>query len=65
MAKKHAKKKKLAKIYEFAQENKVIPVSPNTFYAFLQVIIMGIRNLEIIKKRKKAARRAFNPSKVF
>ena len=27
--------------------------SPNTFYAFLQVIILGVRNIEIIKNVKK------------
>lgn len=42
-----------SKIYEYAQENRVIPVSPNTFYAFLQIIILGIRNIEIIKSVKK------------
>ena len=40
-------------IYEYARNNKVVPVSPNTFYAFLQIIIMGIRNLDIIKNAKK------------
>lgn len=40
-------------IYEYARERKVIPVSPNTFYAFLQVIIMGVRNIEIAKEAKK------------
>jgi DNA recombination protein RmuC len=42
-----------SKIYEFAQENNVIPVSPNTFYAFLQIIVISIRNLDIIKNAKK------------
>ena len=42
-----------SRIYEYAQENRVIPVSPNTFYAFLQIIIIGVRNLEIIKSAKK------------
>jgi len=41
-----------SKIFEFAQSNKVIPVSPNTFYAFLQMIIIGIRNVEILKNAK-------------
>ncbi|MCK5451432.1 MAG: DNA recombination protein RmuC [Candidatus Omnitrophica bacterium] len=41
------------KIYEYATERKVIPVSPNTFYAFLQVVILGIRNIEIVKDAKK------------
>ncbi|MBU1084290.1 MAG: DNA recombination protein RmuC [Candidatus Omnitrophota bacterium] len=40
-------------IYEYAAGKKVIPVSPNTFYAFLQVIILGIRNIEIVKDAKK------------
>jgi len=40
-------------IYEYARENKVVPVSPNTFYAFLQIVMMGIRNVEIIKSAKK------------
>jgi DNA recombination protein RmuC len=42
-----------SKIYEYAQENGVIPVSPNTFYAFLQIVVIGIRNIEIIKSAKK------------
>ncbi|UCD55445.1 MAG: DNA recombination protein RmuC [Candidatus Omnitrophota bacterium] len=40
-------------IYEYARNNKVMPVSPNTFYAFLQILILGIRNLDIIKSAKK------------
>jgi len=40
-------------LYQFAQDNKVIPVSPNTFYAFLQLVVVGSRNLEIIKSVKK------------
>ncbi len=42
-----------SKIYEFAQEHRVIPVSPNNFYAFLQIILIGVRNLEIIKSAKQ------------
>ena len=40
-------------LYEFAQDSKVIPVSPNTFYAFLQLVVVGSRNLEILKSVKK------------
>ena len=40
-------------IYQYAQKMKVIPVSPNTFYAFLQVVILGIRNIEIIESAKE------------
>lgn len=41
------------KIYEFSMQHKVIPVSRNTLYAFLQVLMMGIRNIEIIEATKK------------
>jgi DNA recombination protein RmuC len=40
-------------IYEYATDRKVIPVSPNTFYAFLQVVILGIRNIEIATEARK------------
>lgn len=40
-------------IYEYATDRKVIPVSPNTFYAFLHVVVLGIRNVEIAKGAKK------------
>jgi len=40
-------------INEYATERKVIPVSPNTFYAFLNVIVLGIRNIEIARDAKK------------
>lgn len=36
-------------ILEYAQERRVIPVSPNTFYAFLQVVVIAMRNVEVIK----------------
>ncbi|MDD4957537.1 MAG: DNA recombination protein RmuC [Candidatus Omnitrophica bacterium] len=40
-------------INEYATKQKVIPVSPNTFYAFLNVIILGVRNIEIAKNARK------------
>ena len=40
-------------IYEYARNNNVVPVSPNTFYAFLQIVMMGIRNIDIVKSAKK------------
>jgi DNA recombination protein RmuC len=52
-------------IYQFAQEHRVVPVSPNTLYAFLQIIILGVRNLEIVKNLERlqkslvALRKAF------
>jgi DNA recombination protein RmuC len=40
-------------LYEFARESRVVPVSPNTLYAFLQIIILGVRNVEIVKNVQK------------
>jgi len=37
-------------IFSHAMAKKVIPVSPNSFYAYLQVIILGIRGLKIEEK---------------
>ncbi len=37
----------------YAQDHHVVPVSPNTFYVFLQMVIIGTRNIEIIKNVKK------------
>lgn len=39
-------------IFEFAQQHHVLAVGPNTFYAFLQVILVGLRNVEIVTKAK-------------
>ncbi len=52
-------------IYEYAQENKVIPVSPNTFYAFLQIIVISIHNLEVVKGAKQLQDRLASLSKSF
>jgi len=40
-------------LYEECLHNQIIPVSPNTFYAFLQVVMMGIKNLEMVNKAKE------------
>jgi DNA recombination protein RmuC len=36
-----------AGIYSYALERNVVPVSPNSFYAYLQVIALGLRGLSI------------------
>lgn len=36
-------------IFEYAQEQKVLLAGPSTFYAFLQIVISGLRNIEIYK----------------
>jgi len=41
-----------ASLYEHCLQKKVIPVSPNTFYAYLQVILMGIRGFQISEQAK-------------
>ena len=40
-------------LLEYAQERHVMPVSPNTFYAFLQMVMLGIRNAEVVRSAKK------------
>lgn len=42
-----------SKIYEEAERNRVIPVSPNTFYAFLQVVLTAMRNMEVLNQARE------------
>lgn len=41
-----------SELYEHCMNKKVIPVSPNTFYAYLQVILMGLRGFQISEQAK-------------
>lgn len=39
-------------LFSYSMSNKVIPVSPNTFYAYLQVICLGLKGLKIEENAK-------------
>jgi len=39
-------------IFNYATERKVVPVSPNNLYAYLQVIALGLKGLQIEKNAK-------------
>ena len=40
-------------IFQHALNNRVIPVSPNSFYAYLQVILFGLRGLAVEQEAQK------------
>ncbi len=39
-------------VFDYAVEKKVIPVSPNTFYAYLGTIIMGLKGMRVEENAK-------------
>lgn len=41
------------RVWDYALERRVIPVSPNTLYAYLTVIVYGLRGLQIEQKTKE------------
>ncbi len=40
-------------LYSYAMEQRVVPVSPNTLYSYLQVIVLGLRGLRIEEHAKE------------
>ena len=40
-------------LFKYAIDNKVIPVSPNSFYGYLQTILMGLRGMKIEEKAQE------------
>jgi DNA recombination protein RmuC len=40
-------------LLSYALNKKVIPVSPNTFYAYLQVICLGLKGLQVERNAKE------------
>lgn len=44
-------------IFPYALKKKVIPASPNSFYAYLQVIVLGLKGMRIEKSAEEIIRR--------
>jgi DNA recombination protein RmuC len=42
--------------FTYAMQKKVMPISPNSFYAYLQVIILGLKGLQIEKSAQEIIR---------
>jgi DNA recombination protein RmuC len=40
-------------LLSFAMQKKIIPVSPNTFYAYLQIICLGLKGLKVEENAKQ------------
>lgn len=40
-------------IYNYARQQKVVPVSPNSFFAYLQSIVLGLKGLQVEKNAQQ------------
>jgi DNA recombination protein RmuC len=47
----------VASVFEYAVQKKVIPVSPNSIYAYLQVILIGLKGFEVESRTKEILNR--------
>src|SRR3989339_1811768 len=43
-------------VFKFAMENKIFPVSPNSFYGYLQTILFGLRGMQIEEQAQEILR---------
>jgi DNA recombination protein RmuC len=40
-------------IFQYALKKRVVPVSPNSFYAYLQTILLGLRGMRVEEQSRK------------
>ena len=44
-------------LLEYANERRVFPVSPNTFTAYLQLIVLGMRSMQVEERAHEVIER--------
>ena len=52
-------------LYEYARQNKVFPISPNTLYVYLQFILKSIKELEILEKAREIQKKLIDLNRNF